>query len=119
MDGPACIGGTVNTSCVYSISLRLFPIWRINNEDFTEALLNQSPIYEVVNTYDGVTDIGSSLLKVFSISENTTFQCTFDGPVNTSLVGTVTVFGRYQCTVKNVCAVIKKWLQWYQLYTLL
>ena len=104
MDTSACVGTNVDTSCVFSVSLSLIPVWVINNDEFSETELDENPVYEVVNTYDEVTDIGSSSLRVFNINDSTTFQCRFPGLPNTSQVGTVTVFGMYQCTVIYVCA---------------
>ena len=84
-----CRGSNVTISCGYESATALPVTWIINGTSFTQQEIVNSPLYQQNNPSSPMT----TSLKIFSISDTTTFQCVVLSCSNktTSTCGTVTV----------------------------
>ena len=71
-----CVGDEVNITCGYSFSgVTLTPVWRIDDQPFSESVLNRT-IYGLPM----IDNTNNTVLTVYSVHETmnqTSFQCEF------------------------------------------
>ena len=89
-----CVRDEVNITCGYSFSgVTLTPVWRIDDQPFSESVLNRT-IYGLPI----VSNTNNTVLTVYSVHERmnkTTFQCELlRQPPLSSSVGMLTVMGK-------------------------
>ena len=88
-----CVGDEVNITCGYTFIIRLNPVWRINDQQFSPSRLNQT-IYRMPK----ISNTSNTVLTVYSAHETmnqTSFQCLIQS--NLSSAGLLTVMGKVAC----------------------
>ena len=97
-----CRGSNVTISCGYQSTTPLPVTWIINGTSFTEVdIMDSEELYLLNNP----TTPNAFSLIVFSINDNTTFQCVVHSTpsATASTLGTVTVIaGTYVCIYKII-----------------